>query len=97
MAATSAERQARYMQRLRAGIGPKPVSRPHDRRSRPQRWLDAVGELYACLNGWQAARDAIPESLASGEYAARLDSILEMRSLVEQLDAADLPLGFGRD
>jgi hypothetical protein len=29
--------------------------------------------------------------------AERLDTVLELRDLVEQLEAAELPWGFGRD
>jgi hypothetical protein len=29
--------------------------------------------------------------------AERLDTVLELRDLVEQLEAAELPRGFGRD
>jgi len=35
--------------------------------------------------------------LADSAVAERLDTILELRDLVEQLEAAELPRGFGRD
>ena len=98
MAMTNAERQRAFIARLKAGTAPaKPVRKPKDRRSRPTRWTDAIGELFACLNDWQAARDVLPPSLAETAYAEKLDAILELRELVEQLDAADVPRGFGRD
>ena|ERR1019366_10617069 len=100
MALTSAERQAAYIARLKAGIAPaKPARRPVDRRSAPKRWDDAVTVLETLLDGWQVARDALPDNLADGRYAERLDAVLELREHVEALRAAaeDLPLGFGRD
>ncbi len=42
-------------------------------------------------------RDLLPASLAESVTADRLDTVLELRELVEQLQMAELPLGFGRD
>jgi len=98
MAMTNAERQAAYVARLKAGIAPaKPARRPQDRRSRPTRWVDALAVLEGLLDEWQAARDALPENLGDGAYAEKLDAVLDLREHVEALQAADLPLGFGRD
>jgi hypothetical protein len=100
MPLTNAERQAAFIARLKAGIAPgKPVRKPVDRRSAPRRWDDALTVLETLLEGWQAARDALPESLTDGRYAERLDAVLELREHVEALRAAadDLPKGFGRD
>ena len=36
-------------------------------------------------------------SLVDSALADRLDAVLELRELVEQLDAVELPKGFGRD
>jgi hypothetical protein len=97
-ALTAAERAAAYRERLKAGD--RVVIRyrkPADRRSRPKRWNDAIEALHACLNDWEAAREALPPSLTDGAYGAKLDAVIELRELVEQLDAADVPLGFGRD
>ncbi len=98
MALTSAERQRAYISRLKAGIptAPKP-RKPIDRRSKPKRWADAVGELLDLLDGYQSARDNLPDSLVQTAYVEKLDAILELRSLVEELEAAELPKGFGRD
>jgi hypothetical protein len=100
MAKSGAERQADYVKRLRAGSAPaKPVRKPQDRRSQLRQWVDAVAVLERLLDGWQAARDALPENLSDGAYAFKLDAVLELRSEVEALRAAadDLPKGFGRD
>lgn len=100
MAMTNAERQAAFVARLKAGIAPgKPARKPQDRRSAPKRWDDAVTVLETLMDGWQAARDALPENLSDGRYAERLDAVLELRAEVEALRAVtdDLPKGFGRD
>ena len=98
MALTSAERQRAYISRLKAGlpIAPKP-RKPVDRRSKPQRWADAVNELLSLLDDYQTARDNLPDSLAESIYVEKLNAILELRDLVETLADADLPKGFGRD
>ena len=98
MALTSADRQRAYISRLKAGIptAPKP-RKPIDRRTKPQRWDEAVNELLDLLDGYQEARDALPDSLAESIYVEKLDAILELRDLVETLADADLPKGFGRD
>ena len=100
MALSNAERQAAFIARLKAGAAPaKPAKRPVDRRSKPRQWDDAVTVLETLLDGWQAARDALPENLSDGRYAERLDAVLELRAEVEALRAVteDLPKGFGRD
>jgi hypothetical protein len=98
MPLSSAERQRAYISRLKAAIptAPKP-RRPIDRRTKPQRWDDAVGELLSLLDDYQTARDNLPDSLAETAYVEKLDAILELRELVESLADADLPKGFGRD
>jgi hypothetical protein len=96
---SEAERSAAYRARLKA-LAPKPrvvVRRPADRRSKPQKWQDAVETLADLLDGYQAWRDALPASLADSEIAGRLDEVLQLRDLVDPLAAAELPKGFGRD
>jgi len=39
----------------------------------------------------------MPVGLADSELAEQLDAVLELREVVEQLAAAELPTGFGRD
>jgi hypothetical protein len=43
---------------------------------------------------YQAWRDGLPASLTDSALTDRLD---EVRDLAEQLEAAELPKGFGRD
>ena len=88
---------ARLRQRQRVGERPVRFRRPKDRRSRPQQWQEAVATLLDCLEAYQAWRDNLPAGVADSAIAERLDTVLELRELVEQLEAADLPRGFGQD
>lgn len=56
-----------------------------------------MGTLLDCLDAYQEWRDSLPAGLADGAIAERLDAVLEMRDLVEELEAVELPRGFGRD
>ena len=97
-AMTPAERTAAYRERQKAA---KPMvvryRRPDDRRSRPKRWQYAVDTLTDLLDDYQAWRDSLPANLADSAIADQLDELLALRDLVDQLAAADLPKGFGRD
>ena len=79
-AITTAERQARY--RARHLAQPAPVAThprcPADRRSRPQRWRDAVNELLtmqARYGNWLAA---LPDGLHGSSIAEVLEAIVEL-------------------
>jgi len=72
--------------------------RPADRRSRPERWADAVQTLAdTLLDQFQEWRDNLPSSLTDSPTAEALDAVLELRGHVEDLQAVQLPKGFGRD
>ena len=104
-AATPAERSAAYRARRKAeaaDVAAKPpvvirYRRPADRRSRPQQWADAVQTLAGLLDQFEAWRDKLPSSLADSPTAEALDTVLELRGHVEDLQAVELPKGFGRD
>jgi hypothetical protein len=104
-AATSAERSAAYRARRKANVAAAPTKppvvvryrRPADRRSRPQQWTDAVQTLADLLDRFQKWRDNLPSSLANSATAEALDAVLERRGYVEELQAVELPKGFGRD
>jgi hypothetical protein len=49
------------------------------------------------LDRFQEWRDNLPSSLADSPTAEALDAVLELRGHVEDLQAAQLPKGFGRD
>ena len=95
MALTNAERQARYRERRQAGESRVRYRRLADRRSRPQRWDDAVRTLLALQDEYRAWRDALPASLAGSATAELLDEVCELDLSV--LEAVELPRGFGRD
>ena len=103
-AATPAERSAAYRARRKATVAAAPTKppaivryrRPADRRSRPQQWADAVQTLADLLDRFQEW-DNLPSSLANSATAEALDAVLELRGYVEELQAVDLPKGFGRD
>jgi hypothetical protein len=97
VALSDAERAARYREKRRAGAAPVHYRRPVDRRTRPQKWHDAVETLAALLDDYEQWRDNLPPSLAESSTAARIEEVLELRELVDQLQAAELPKGFGRD
>jgi hypothetical protein len=106
-ALTSAERMRRLREKRKAEAVDKPPEKPpvviryrrpkKDRLSRPDQWADAINTLTDCLERYQEWRDNLPASLADSALAERLDAVLELRDLVDQLSLAELPRGFGRD
>ena len=107
-AATPAERSAAYegaanvatvgcADRTAAAPG-WPLSLGHrSPRSRPERWADAVQTLADMLDQFQEWRGNLPSSLANSPTAEALDAVLELRGHVEDLQAVQVPKGFGRD
>jgi hypothetical protein len=94
-AMTGAERQARFRQ-AHAGGSPKVrYRRPGDRRSRPQRWRDAVAELAALQAEYQDWLDALPPNLEGSAMAEALRSICDLD--LSDLESVEPPRGFGRD
>lgn len=77
--------------------------------SRGDRWHDAAGRALAALNDlievqeeYQEWRDNLPENLQGSALGEKLNDVADMdlesaRDTVEEAEAADLPLGFGRD
>jgi hypothetical protein len=57
----------------------------------------AVQTLADLLDRFQEWRNNLPSSLANSVTAEALDAVLELRGYVEELKAAELPKGFGRD
>jgi hypothetical protein len=98
MAMSDAERQARRRAKLKAGETPViRYRKPADRRRRPQQWAGACQALTEILDSYQDWQDRMPASLADSPTARLIDEVLELRGLVDQLAAAELPRGFGRD
>ena len=96
-ALSNAERQARY--RARRLTKPSPVvtrkRRSTDRRSRPQRWRDAVAELLALQAEYARWLTALPDSLRDTATAEALEALadLELTALAD----IEPPRGYGRD
>jgi hypothetical protein len=92
---TQAERQARYRAPL-AQVAPKiRYRKPADRRSRSQRWRDAVAELLTLQDYYQTWLGALPENLVGGSTAETLRAICDLDLL--ELESIEPPRGFGRD
>jgi hypothetical protein len=96
-ALSNAERQARYRARRPAEQPPPRLryQRPTDRRSRAQRWRDAVAELLALQGEYAAWYEALPDSLHDTATAEALQAIVELD--LEMLADIVPPRGFGRD
>ncbi len=95
MALTPAEKQRRYRERLKAGAAPVHTRKPRNRRSRPQRWHDAVAELRALQEHYRDCLDKHPDSLGDTPYGERLQAIVETD--IEALEEIEPPRGYGRD
>ncbi len=89
-----AERQARYRATHADGAPKVRYRKPADRRSRPQRWRDAVAELVELQGDYQAWLDALPPSLADSVTAEALRAICDLDLSVLEIEP---PRGFGRD
>lgn len=94
-AMTPAERQARYREAHQSGTPALRYRKPADRRSRPQRWRDAVAELVALQAEYQTWLDGLPESLHDSATAEALKTVCDLD--LSELDGIEPPRGFGRD
>ena len=103
-ALTGAERQARYraihagrpsLQPLR-GASPRTKAPSHTRRrSRPQRWHEAITELLAVQSECAAWFEALPDALRDGATGEALQAIVDLD--LDELASIEPPRGFGRD
>jgi hypothetical protein len=92
---THAERQARYRASQTEDMPKLRYRKPADRRSRPERWRDAVAELIELQGEYQTWLDALPENLADSKTADALRIICEFD--LSDLESIEPPRGFGRD
>jgi len=69
--------------------------KPADRRSRVQRWHDAIADLQALQNDYQAWLEALPENMADGATADALRAICDLD--LSELQSIVPPKGSGRD
>ena len=92
---TNAERQARH-RAARAASRPLNHYRPAaNRRSRAQRWRDAVAELVILQSQYAQWFEALPENLQEGTTVDALQAIIDLD--LDELIAIVPPRGFGRD
>jgi hypothetical protein len=94
-ALSNAERQARHRARQQMPMPVIRYRRPADRRSRAQRWCDAVGELVTLQAEYVAWLDALPDSLRATPTGEALQAIADLD--LDALAAIDPPRGYGRD
>ncbi len=94
---SNAERQARHRARRDAKQATPVIRyrRPADRRSRPQRWHDAVRELLTLQADYTAWAEAMPEALRDTATADALQAVVDL-DLTELADI-EPPRGYGRD
>jgi hypothetical protein len=96
-ALSNAERQARYRARHPAETTTAVIrsDRPSDRRSRPQRWRDAVSTLLTLQAEYANWFEALPDSLQDNATAEALEAIVDL----DPTSLADIkpPRGYGRD
>ena len=92
---TDAERQARHRASQAAGKPASHIRFPSDRRSRVQRWRDAVAELTTVQAQCVAWLEALPNSLHESATAEALQEICDLD--LSELQAVEPPRGFGRD
>jgi hypothetical protein len=72
-----------------------PRARPADRRSRIQRWNDALAELAASQAEYAAWLEALPDNQQDSATAEALRAICDID--LAELQAIEPPRGFGRD
>lgn len=77
--------------------------------SRPKRWHKAIAEAQAAAaelidlrDEYQEWYDNLPEGLDQSPVAEKLEAITELdidglNDILEEAEAVELPLGFGRD
>ncbi len=96
-ALSNAERQARYRARHMTQLAPVATRtrRLIDRRSRLQRWRDAVVTLLALQAEYADWLTALPDSLRNSPMASALEAIVDLDLMV--LADIEPPRGYGRD
>jgi site-specific DNA-methyltransferase (adenine-specific) len=94
MAISNAERQRRYRERRKEQQPRIHYRQPQDRRSRPQRWAEAVKALRQLQGEYEDWLSRLPVPLQNSALAAKLRAVGQLD--MDQLDI-DIPRGFGRD
>jgi len=73
---TVAERQARFRAAHADGAPNVRYRRPGDRRSRPQRWRDAVAELVSLQDEYRAWLDSVEPPRGFGRLLPEIPGLL---------------------
>jgi hypothetical protein len=94
-ALSNAERQARYRANRETPAARVRYRKPADRRTRPQRWDDAVAELVGLQAAYAAWNEALPDGLRGTATADALQAIADLD--LGELQAIVPPRGYGRD
>ena len=92
---TNAERQARYRIARAAARPTIHYRRAADRRSRAQRWRDAVAEVVALQSEYARWFEALPDPLHDTATGEALQAIADLD--LDDLLAIQPPRGYGRD
>ena len=92
---TNAERQARHRAARAAAQPVIHYRRAANRRSRAQRWRDAVAELVILQSEYAQLFEALPENLQNGATGEALQAIVDLD--LDEVIAIVPPRGFGRD
>ena len=95
MGLSNAERQRRFRERRKEQQPRIHYRRPQDRRSRPQRWRDAVQTLVDLQAEYRDWFDSLPANLQASSLAERLEAVCEYD--FGDLEALEPRRGFGRD
>lgn len=95
MGLSNAERQRRFRERRKEQQPRIHYRRPQDRRSRPQRWRDAVQTLVDLQAEYQDWLENLPDGLQGSAVAEKLEAICEYD--FRDLETLEPPRGFGRD
>jgi hypothetical protein len=96
-ALSNAERQARWWVKHQTPASSVVIRarRPVGRRSRVQRWRDAVGELLDIQSDCAGWLDALPEALRETVTSEALQAIVDLD--LAELATVEPPRGYGRD
>ena len=92
---TPAERQVRHRARLRQHGRTTPTPPAPRIPPRPRRWAAAVAALIDLQDEYRAWLDNLPASLERSRLAEQLHAVAELD--LEELQAIELPRGYGRD
>ena len=92
---SAAERQARRRARLRQHRPASPAPPTQRLAPRPVRWATATATLVRLQEEYRDWLDNLPPNLESSALADKLQTIVELD--LEDLQAIDLPRGYGRD